>query len=112
MRSSWKLNTVYNFAKLNVSILRGCDSTSFVQNEKLKKRLASESHLVFSVFPRSFILQKQMLGFKFLVHNGKDFRFFELKRKMLLGKLGTYCFTKIMGRNIHEKKIKKKFKKK
>jgi len=112
MRSSWKLNTVYNFVNLNNYILTGRDSSIHIKNDKLKKRLLNENFYIFSEFPRIFYLQKHMIGFKFLVHNGKDFRFFNLKRKMLLGKLGTYCFTKSMGRNIHEKKGKSKLKKK
>jgi ribosomal protein S19 len=64
------------------------------------------------VFFRSGSISQEMVGQKFMVHNGNSFRSFLPKSEMVNSPIGDYVFTKITGQSIHKRKRKKKEKKK
>ncbi len=64
------------------------------------------------IYFRSGFISEDIVGQKFMVHNGNAFRSVLPKFEMVSQPLGDYVFTKITGQSIHKRKRKKKEKKK
>jgi len=64
------------------------------------------------VFSRSGLISDEIIGQKFMVHNGQIGRSLIPKQEIIDTAVGNYVFTKITGSSIHKRKRKKKEKKK
>ena len=65
-----------------------------------------------SIYSRFGLISDEMVGQKFMVHNGNYFRSVLPKFEIVSKPIGDYVFTKITGQSIHKRKRKKKEKKK
>ena len=123
MRSRWKLcfNILFNKYKKNRffgGIMPMKEGAKLVgkNDEKLRTRLTlNERGLVFFNYPRKAIVGKRHEKFFFTIHSGRKFFFFRLSNSQYANKFGEFCFTRLMGKDIHyrneadsSKKIQKK----
>ncbi|MCA6438129.1 MAG: ribosomal protein S19 family protein [Pseudomonadota bacterium] len=82
--------------------------TKFPNFKFFRKNFSSTKPVYF----RSGFISQEIVGQKFMVHNGNAFRSVLPKFEMVSQPLGDYVFTKITGQSIHKRKRKKKEKKK
>jgi len=87
----------------------------FIRLFKKDKNLIWEN-LQNKVFCRDVIITKSLVDREIFVHNGRFIESLNVKLNMVGFRLGAFCFTKVMGRDVTARKkaklLKKRMKKK